>query len=187
MMGSKDSKKLVLVKKVREDAIVPAYAKPGDSGFDLIAVEDVFIEPGETAVIPTGLAFGIPEGYEIQIRPRSGVTSKSSLRVQLGTIDSGYIGEVHIIADNVKDAEFQFEYALDDGIRIGKEHSHLVYTVDNRWTHDKYSHVDGTIIVHKGDKIAQGVLVEVPKADFFEVHELEDTARGTAGFGSTGV
>lgn len=56
----------------------------GDAGFDLVAAEDVIIKPGETKVIPTGLAFEIPPGYEMQIRPRSGMSRKTKLRVVLG-------------------------------------------------------------------------------------------------------
>lgn len=58
------------IKRLR-DVELPRYAKPGDAGFDLVAAEDVIINPGETKVIPTGLAFEIPPGYELQVRPRS--------------------------------------------------------------------------------------------------------------------
>jgi len=89
------------VKKMHPDAVIPKYAQQGDSGFDLVAVEDVIIEPGETKLIKTGLAFDIPEGFEIQVRPRSGITLKTKLRVQLGTVDAGYKGEVGVIVDNI--------------------------------------------------------------------------------------
>jgi dUTP pyrophosphatase len=83
----------VKIKKMHPDAIIPSYAKPGDSGFDLVALEDVVIAAGQTKKVPTGLAFEIPDGYEMQIRPRSGLTLNSKLRVQLGTIDAGYRGD----------------------------------------------------------------------------------------------
>src|SRR5690625_5087112 len=87
-------------KKLTEDAVFPVKAHPTDSGFDLFASEDIGIEPGETVVIKTGIAVSLPDCYEAQVRPRSGVTSKTKLRVQLGTIDNDYTGEIGIIVDN---------------------------------------------------------------------------------------
>lgn len=89
------------IKRVR-DVDLPRYAKPGDSGFDLVAAEDTIIWPGETKVVPTGLAFEIPPGYELQVRPRSGMTRNTKLRVILGTVDSGYRGEVGVLVDNTE-------------------------------------------------------------------------------------
>ena len=68
----------IRIKKVRDDIPTPGYAYKSDAGYDLIAGEDVVIQPGETVKIPTGLAFEIAEGYEMQVRPRSGVTTKTS-------------------------------------------------------------------------------------------------------------
>lgn len=89
------------IKRVREVEL-PKYAKPGDSGFDLVAAEDTIIWPGETKVVQTGLAFEIPPGYELQVRPRSGMTRNTKLRVVLGTVDSGYRGEVGVLVDNTE-------------------------------------------------------------------------------------
>ncbi|PGB25371.1 dUTP diphosphatase [Bacillus toyonensis] len=91
----------VKIKRVK-DVELPRYAKPGDSGFDLVAAEDTIIWPGETKVVPTGLAFEIPPGYELQVRPRSGMTRNTKLRVVLGTVDSGYRGEVGVLVDNIE-------------------------------------------------------------------------------------
>lgn len=91
----------VKIKRVK-DVELPRYAKPGDSGFDLVAAEDTIIWPGETKVVPTGLAFEIPPGYELQVRPRSGMTRNTKLRVVLGTVDSGYRGEVGVLVDNTE-------------------------------------------------------------------------------------
>ncbi|MGR3776031.1 dUTP diphosphatase [Bacillus paramycoides] len=90
----------VKIKRLNESVELPRYAKPGDSGFDLVAAEDTIIWPGETKVVPTGLAFEIPPGYELQVRPRSGMTCDTKLRVILGTVDSGFRGEVGVIVDN---------------------------------------------------------------------------------------
>ncbi|PGW24532.1 dUTP diphosphatase [Bacillus thuringiensis] len=89
----------VKIKRLK-DVELPKYAKPGDAGFDLVAAEDTVIWPGETKVVPTGLAFEIPPGYELQVRPRSGMTRNTKLRVVLGTVDSGYRGEVGVLVDN---------------------------------------------------------------------------------------
>ncbi|KXO00860.1 deoxyuridine 5'-triphosphate nucleotidohydrolase [Bacillus thuringiensis] len=109
------------IKRVR-DVELPKYAKPGDSGFDLVAAEDTIIWPGETKVVPTGLAFEIPPGYELQVRPRSGMTRDTKLRVVLGTIDSGYRGEVGVLINNTeipKAANMQ-AHVIEKGTRIAQ-------------------------------------------------------------------
>lgn len=92
----------VCVKKLHPDAIMPEYLKSGDAGFDLYCVADTPVAPGKTAILPTGLAFAIPEGHEMQIRLRSGAALKTPLIVANapGTIDAGYRGEVGIIVRN---------------------------------------------------------------------------------------
>ncbi|MCU5508273.1 dUTP diphosphatase [Bacillus cereus] len=109
------------IKRVR-DVELPRYAKPGDSGFDLVAAEDTIIWPGETKVVQTGLAFEIPPGYELQVRPRSGMTRNTKLRVVLGTVDSGYRGEVGVLVDNTeipKVANMQVR-VIEKGTRIAQ-------------------------------------------------------------------
>lgn len=91
----------IKIKRVR-DVELPKYAKLGDSGFDLVAAEDTIIWPGETKVVPTGLSFEIPPGFELQVRPRSGISRNTKLRVILGTVDSGFRGEVGVIVDNTE-------------------------------------------------------------------------------------
>lgn len=94
-------------KRLTEDAILPVKAHPTDSGFDLFANESVTIYAGETKVIKTGVAVKLPPGYEAQVRPRSGVTSKTKLRVQIGTIDNDYTGEIGIITDCISGAPIE--------------------------------------------------------------------------------
>ncbi|PFW41330.1 deoxyuridine 5'-triphosphate nucleotidohydrolase [Bacillus thuringiensis] len=161
------------IKRVR-DVELPRYAKPGDSGFDLVAAEDTIIWPGETKVVPTGLCFEIPPGYEMQIRPRSGMSRKTKLRVVLGTIDSGYRGEVGVIVDNAN-------VLCKDTL-----HGTLI-TVDGGFSNTPGLNYHGTYIIRKGDRIAQGVIAPVVTAHFVEVDELSESDRGTGGFGSTGV
>lgn len=85
---------------------LPVYAKPGDSGMDIRANEPITLQPKETKLIPTGIYVGLPEGYEIQVRPRSGMSLKTKLRVANapGTVDSSYTGEICIIAENTHSA-----------------------------------------------------------------------------------
>lgn len=111
----------VNIKRLSLDVQIPAYAYATDAGFDLVASEDVIIEPGETACVPTGLAFEIPKGYEMQIRPRSGITLKTPLRVQLGTVDCGYTGEVGVIVDSDRGAGG----FGSSGVTAKKEETHL--------------------------------------------------------------
>lgn len=111
----------VKIKRVK-DVELPKYAKLGDSGFDLVAAEDTIIWPGETKVVQTGLAFEIPPGYELQVRPRSGMTRDTKLRVVLGTVDSGYRGEVGVLIDNTeipKAANMQ-AHVIEKGTRIAQ-------------------------------------------------------------------
>ena len=178
----------VNVKRLSPDAQIPAYAHATDAGFDLVAAEDVIIEPGETACVPTGLAFEIPEGYEMQIRPRSGITLKTPLRVQLGTVDAGYRGEVGVIVDNIGqkiDEETTF-YKLVDGHIDDAETWFFDFELDDY----RYRSVfvpENTCKIRKGDRIAQAVIKSVEQAVFTEVDTLGDSDRGACGFGSSGV
>lgn len=91
------------VKKLHKQAKIPQYQTSGSAGFDLHVVGNHVIKPGETHLISTGLAFDIPEGFELQIRPRSGLSAKTGLRVANapGTIDSDFKSEVKLIMSNV--------------------------------------------------------------------------------------
>ncbi|WP_426940704.1 dUTP diphosphatase (plasmid) [Bacillus mycoides] len=165
----------VKIKRLK-DVELPKYAREFDAGFDLVAAEDVVIKPGETKVIPTGLAFEIPPGYEMQIRPRSGMSRKTKLRVDLGTIDSGYRGEVGVIVDNISMVEYTSMPRLLKAAFAG----------DNDFNVTKATKYE-VIKISKGDRIAQGVIAPVETAHFVEVDELSVSERGTGGFGSTGV
>ncbi len=84
------------------NAILPKYARPGDAGMDIRSVEDVLIYPKQTVVVKTGIKLAIPEGYEVQVRPRSGLSLKTGIRVanSPGTIDTGYRDEIGVILHN---------------------------------------------------------------------------------------
>ncbi len=93
---------IVQFTKIHEDALVPHYAHSGDSGMDVYSIEDMTIPPGETALVHTGLKIAVPEQYEAQVRPKSGLALKYaiSLANPPGTIDSGYRGELCVILIN---------------------------------------------------------------------------------------
>ncbi|NBV51204.1 dUTP diphosphatase [bacterium] len=95
----------VQIKKMHPQAEIPKYMTPGSAGCDIKAClpEPLEIRPGERLAVPTGLAFGIPEGYEIQVRPRSGLAIKQGITVvnAPGTIDSDYRGEVMVLLINL--------------------------------------------------------------------------------------
>lgn len=128
---------------------LPAYATDGAAGMDVLAAEDVTLAPGARHAVATGLALAIPAGYEVQVRPRSGLALKHGITVPNtpGTIDSDYRGELKVILINHGDSDFE---------------------------------------VRRGDRIAQLVLAPVVRASWLKVDELDETARGAGGFGSTG-
>lgn len=94
-----------------ENSVDPKYAYPTDSGFDLYSTEEIIIESFGRALIPTGLHFDIPDGYEIQIRSKSGLALKQGLMVlnSPGTVDQGYTGEVKVILFNTTNKELKIE------------------------------------------------------------------------------
>ena len=157
-----------------EDAKIPAYAKVGDAGMDVFAIEDIEIKPGETVLIPTGIKVAVPFGYELQVRPKSGRALKTKLRVANtpGTIDSGYRDEVKVIIENIEPAIADITYEFDDNGRP------IITSI----LHGK------TEYIHKGEKFAQLVLNEIPIANFIEttnIGKIEGNRGG--GFGSTGL
>lgn len=132
-----------------EGLALPAYATDGAAGMDVLAAEDATIAPGQRHAVATGLSVAIPTGYEIQVRPRSGLALKHGITVPNtpGTIDSDYRGELKVILINHGAEDFA---------------------------------------IARGDRVAQLVLAPVTQATWNEVDKLDDTARGTGGFGSTG-
>ncbi|HHW21616.1 MAG TPA: dUTP diphosphatase [Clostridiaceae bacterium] len=162
----------VYVEIIREGVKLPSYANPYDAGMDVCAAEDTVIKPGETVIIPTGLKFAIPEGYEIQVRPRSGISLKTPLRLanSPGTIDAGYRDELGIIVSNTS----------PEGSSSADNEKML--------TLDCKGNQKGTYIVRKGERVAQLVLAQVPRMNLKVVESVKNigTDRG-GGFGSTGL
>lgn len=129
---------------------LPAYETTGAAGMDLRAAEAAVLQPGARCLMPTGFAIALPEGYEAQVRPRSGLAVKYGVTVlnAPGTIDCDYRGEIKVPL-----------------INHGTEAFEIV----------------------RGDRIAQMVIAPVAKAVWSEVAELDGTARGSGGFGSSGA
>lgn len=131
---------------------LPEYATAGAAGMDIRAdiENEITLQPLERTLVPTGIFIEVPEGYEAQIRPRSGLAAKQGITClnTPGTIDSDYRGEIKVILINLSNTPQQ---------------------------------------INNGDRIAQMVFAKVEQARFFEVQQLEETKRGTGGFGHTGV
>ncbi|MCG5242726.1 dUTP diphosphatase [Azospirillum doebereinerae] len=137
-----------------DDLALPSYATAGAAGFDLRAAvpagETLVLAPGKRALVPTGFAVGLPEGWEMQVRPRSGLAVKNGVTVlnTPGTVDCDYRGPVAVCLVNLGEEPFA---------------------------------------IARGDRIAQAVIAQAPQAELVEVADLDETARGAGGFGSTGV
>lgn len=131
---------------------LPAYATPQSAGMDLRANldEPVTLKPLERRLIPTGLHIALPQGYEAQVRPRSGLALKKGITVlnSPGTIDADYRGEIGVLLVNLSAEEF---------------------------------------VVNDGERIAQMVIARHEQGEFVLVDELDETERGTGGYGHTGV
>lgn len=113
-------RKIVEVKVTRtsEDAILPKYAHPSDAGADIYALEETVIKPHSTIIVKTGLKVAIPQGWEIQLRPRSGLSAKTPLRIanSPATIDSNFRGEIGVIVENTGGVS----YTINKGDRIAQ-------------------------------------------------------------------
>ena len=132
------------------DIQLPCYETSGSAGMDVRAAEALTLAPGKRGLVGTGFAYAIPAGYEIQVRPRSGLALKKGISIPNtpGTIDSDYRGELKVILINHGEDEF---------------------------------------VIQRGDRIAQIVVAPVQRGHLVETDDLDDTARGTGGFGSTGI
>jgi dUTP pyrophosphatase len=107
----------VLIKRLDESLPVPARAHPGDAGVDLVAAVDVTLAPGERAVVPTGIAIALPDGYAAFVHPRSGLAARHGVTIvnAPGTVDAGYRGEIRVTLLNT-DAAAPVKFARGDRI-----------------------------------------------------------------------
>jgi dUTP pyrophosphatase len=108
----------ISITKIKDNAIIPNYAKPGDAGVDLCSTEKYTLAPGERKLVSTGIKIALPDGYEAQVRPRSGLALKNGISIvnTPGTVDSGYRGEIGVILINLSKEEF----VVEPGMRIAQ-------------------------------------------------------------------
>ena len=141
----------VLVTRLDDGVPLPTYAHPGDAGADLVTTADLTLGPGERAMVGTGIALALPEGYAAFVHPRSGLAHRLGVSIvnTPGTVDAGYRGEITVVLVN----------------------------------HD----LREPVVFRRGDRIAQLVVQRVEQARFVEVAQLPESARGTGGYGSTGL
>lgn len=130
---------------------VPVYAHPGDAGADLVSAEAIRLEPGQRALVGTGVRIALPDGYVAFVVPRSGLAAKHGITIvnSPGTVDAGYRGEIKVSLLNTD--------------------------------------LDNAFDIAPGDRIAQLIVMPVPRATFLPVTTLPGSARGDGGFGSTGI
>lgn len=121
-MGFKNISCQVKIKRIHPDARFPKYEHPGDSGADLYALEEFILPPLERKIIPTGLCAEVPPGFELQVRPKSGLALSHGLTVlnTPGTIDAGYRGEIKVILINLGQDTYR--------VKIGQKIAQLVVT-----------------------------------------------------------
>ena len=173
-------------KRVNPDAQIPNKAHPTDAAYDLCAMEDVTLMPGEWRMIGSGIAMAIPEGYCGKIYPRSGLGCKGLvLKHDTGVIDSAYRGEIKIPLFNNNPQFVVVEEYPCAKRRFPRLYAWLckmcgcepIRLVPN----------EEVIHVHKGDRVAQLCIELVPDTELVEVDELDETDRGQGGFGSSGT
>lgn len=135
--------------KLDKEAIIPTFGSDEAAGFDFYALDSILLESGRHSLVRTGLSMELPKGYEMQVRPRSGLALKHKITIlnSPGTVDSDYRGELMMILVN-----------------FGED-----------------------FMIHKGDRIAQGVIHRLPNVTITEVSHVNSTGRGKKGFGSTGM
>lgn len=153
MAATSQSKEMIelQIKLLDAEMPMPRYQHEGDAGLDLPSRIDCVLEPGERAIVPTGLSMAIPKGYAGFVVPRSGHASRNGISLvnTPGLVDSGYRGELKIILINTDKRE--------------------------------------PFHIRRGDRIAQLVIQRVEQVNLVAVTDLDDTTRGSGGFGSTGT
>lgn len=161
----------ILWQRCRETAQLPRYARMGDAGMDVMAAEEIVLGPGETKLVPLGFKVAIPVGFELQVRARSGLSLKTRLRLAngVGTIDSGFRGELAVLMANTSQPG------------------------DPQWTDEvldcgEKSNRAGVYHIHVGDRIAQLVPARVPLIQWEENGDVEAVGENRGGgFGHSGI
>jgi dUTP pyrophosphatase len=154
-----------------EGGIMPQYKHCGDAGMDVYAINDMIIKPGATVRVRTGIKLAVPFGYEVQVRPRSGISFNTPLRVANapGTIDNNFKGEIEVIMTNTSPHNMDIT-----GMPL--------------LTLESEGNQFGTYNIRKGDRIAQIVLEKIPIMELIQVDSIADIGEDRGGgFGSSGI
>lgn len=206
---------LIVFLEENEQNFCPQFGSDGAAGLDILAAEDAIILPGQTKLVSTALKMAIPKGYEIQIRPRSGLSLKTSLRIpnSPGTIDSDYRDEIKVICQNHKPFDtwkddLLMNPSLIDELKDYQEISYYDYLVASHQNEELSSlskkqkeflqnqilYVDeqgipyGSIHIKKNERFAQMVFAKYVCPEFKMVQDVSEIGHNRGGgFGSTGV
>ena len=166
------------VKKLDEEAILPTRNYSTDAGLDLYALEDVSIVPGDIGKVKTGVAIAIPKNHVGLIMDRSGLGSKG-YKIFGGVIDHGYTGDCTVCIGTMKTVNwFQYMVSMFTKLVLPNFNSESSKIADDV--------CKDTLVIKRGDKIAQLVIVPILTEDVVEVDELPPSERGNKGFGSSG-
>lgn len=164
----------VPIELCRPGAKMPTYAHDTDAGADIYCPQEITIQPGEQVKVPTGLKIACPVGYAMLVHPRSGLASRSKMRIcnSIGLIDSGYRDEVCVLIENTDNSVRDVTSHYDDNGQL--QIDSILY--------------GSPIVIGAGERFAQFRLVEVPRANFMEVKSVlkYEGDRG-GGFGSSGM
>jgi len=164
----------VLIKKLPNAFALPAYKSAGAAAMDLYATESVELLPATRAIIGTGIALAIPPGYEGQVRARSGLAARGIIVINSpGTIDCDFTGEIKVLLANLGTITAEEALNNEQSKRYAQGQKDLVHP--------------SSLLINRGDRIAQLVIAPVSQASLREVDDLEATIRGNGGFGSTGM
>lgn len=187
--------------EVGQKGELPLYASLGSSGCDLFAGEDIVIRPGERKIIPVDFRMAIPEGFEAQVRPRSGLSLRTTLRLSNtpGTIDSDYRDVIGVIAEN--------HFTNENLIQMLKEDPALWDEIINNYTSiplsqylnipgypkgeilvDESGYPFGTIFIKRKQRVAQMIFAEYTRANFIPCGDVGEMGRNRGGgFGHSGL
>ena len=156
---------------LKDGTELPAYAHEGDAGLDLCATEDVTLRPQEWKMVGSGLSMAIPKGFVGLVVPRSGMGCKGLvLKNTIGVIDSTYRGEIGLTLFNNNPTHVWLD---------------LGGPASNTMIIELVPNTKDVIRVHKGDRVAQLLIIPVAQATLLQADTLDETERGQGGFGST--
>lgn len=180
------TREVIVPLELSDGARIPHYAHPTDAGMDVYAMEDIIIKPGETKIIPLGFKVALPVGTEMQVRDRSGLASKTRLRVANapGTVDCSYRDTVGVIIENTSiDIGFISEKL---GCTTAVEEP-KIYPIDKD-DPDFVKNANGSYIIKKGERFAQVVVTSVSTAKFVIVDDVSKIGQNRGGgYGHSGV